>query len=103
MDKVEIGREPTVALFHLEGDNICFRGLDAGLIWEGYERPLFDIWTAKTVAGYISTPERRITRDFGTGAFLITVKSEMKQYLLITYEYNGKQYVDFGGTGPWVK
>ena len=102
MDKTT-EQEPSVAFFHIERDNIYFRGLDVGQKWDKYERPLFDTWNAKIVAGYISTPERRISRDMETGHFLITVKSEKKQYVLAAYEYKGKRYVDFGGTAPWKK
>jgi len=101
MDKTE--GSIAEAMFHVEGDNVYFRGLDVEKLWEGYECPLFDSWISSTVARYVSTPERRIFRDDGSGLYIISVKSEQRQYILPTYEYHGKRYVDFGGTAPWKK
>lgn len=90
-------------LFCLEGDNVYFRGLDAGRQWEGYECPLFNFWNAKTAARYISNSSVEVFFDKEQGAFIVSKRGDPNKYLLRMYKIEKEVYVDFGGTGRWKK
>jgi hypothetical protein len=91
------------ALFCVEGDNVYFRGLDAGREWEGYACPLFNFWNAKTAARYISNGSVGISFNKEQNAFTMSRHGDARQYLLRMYKIGKEIYVDFGGTAKWKK
>ena len=103
MDKATSTAKPVVTFFLLEGDNVLFRGLDIGKEWEGYACPMFEQWMAKSVANYISTPNKRIFFNPGAKTYMLAKKGDENQYLLMAYHYNDTIYYDFGGTAKWKK
>ena len=95
--------EPIETMFFLEGDNIFFRGLDVGKLWEGYECPLFDAWMSGTVARYISSENMSINYDATVRAFILVKKDDKNKYVLLPYKYEERIFYDFGGTARWKK
>lgn len=89
-------------LFHIEGDNVFFRGLETNRkLSEGYSCPLFDHWIALVVARYISTPERTIRFERDMESFIVTLKSEQKRLMIRKFRVGDNIYYDFAGTERW--
>ena len=96
-----MGQEFPTTFFHLDGDNVYFKGYDSGRVFEGgYACPLFEVGMAKTVANYLSTTDFKIVFDKDKEFFFIVQGG--KKYLMAVYELNGVKVYDFAGW-TWVK
>ena len=85
--------------FHLDGDNVFFRGIDSGKKFEGYDCPLFDTGTGKMVAQYISKGGLKIYYEDKMQAFI--VMHGMKKTALPVFEFEGERYFGFWGWS-WI-
>lgn len=86
--------------FHLDGDNVFFRGIDSGKKFEGgYDCPLFNTDTGKMVAQYVSAGGLKIYYEDKMQAFV--VMHGMKKTVLPVFEVEGERYFGFWGW-PWI-
>lgn len=90
--------------FHLDGDNVYFRGFDCGKEFDGYAVPLFSIGIAMTVANYLSMDKRKIEYDKEGMCFYIVIEGEKTpmEYLEIEFGDNTFYLYEFGGW-QWMK
>ena len=92
------------AWFHLDGDNVYFRGFDCGKEFDGYAVPLFDLGSALTVANYLSTERRRIEYEIKDDCFYIIRGGKKTPMAFLEVNSGDKTFFlyEFGGW-QWIK
>ena len=86
--------------FSLENDNVYFRGVDSGKLFEGYRCPLFNFDMGKMVAKYLSTGGLSIIYDNKINTFV--VEQGTTTTALPSFEIESEKYFGFFGW-MWTK